>query len=98
MSITISDVPGPLAIIGSLSPGARLHGFVTLTKEVDDFFQRDVHLPGLGEQRIKAFAQNLEAFALGQGRATLGDIRPRRTPFRDDTGLLQLRVSPGDGV
>ena len=62
------------------------------------FVERDVHLPGLGEQGVDPLGENLHPLAAGQRRALVGDVRAGRAALLDDAGRLQLAIGAGDRV
>ena len=51
----------------SLAWRGTLHGGVALLEKFDDVFERDIHLPGLGEEGVDPLGEDLDPFAAGQG-------------------------------
>ena len=68
------------------------HGRVSLFDQLKDVFDRDIHLPRLGQQGVDTLGQNLETFAACERRALVRDVRPGGAAFFHDAGRFQLAV------
>src|SRR6185437_2750539 len=76
------------ADIRSLLVRLRTHGAVMLPKQFDQFVDGNIHLSGLGKERIDPFAQHAQFFFSGQRGLHCGHKGARRPAHLDHAGLF----------
>lgn len=67
-------------------------------QESNHFFETNVQVLGLDQQRIGALRQSPEFFAAGERRRSFGNVCSGAVAFDDDSGSLQFEIGAGDGV
>src|SRR5262245_56526223 len=72
ISTTVGNNSTRLAIMVSSLPMLRLQDLVTLEDQLHDLLDPDVHLAGLGDQRVDPLRQDPPPLAAGQRRAGPG--------------------------